>query len=103
MTLLRGLDIGWFEIKTDQTHELKLLDEINFNATPVHNDNGWSDHMTQLIPKISTPTGLVMTNFTSDKDNHSSMPGNDSVSVNFKVAESGKPAQEPETCRSGFF
>lgn len=101
MTLLRGLDTGWFEVKDGQEHELRLLDSIKFSATPTHRDNGWSDHLTQLTPKVSTPSGLVVTNFTNDKKN--SLRGDNSVGVKFKIQSADTPDAEPDSCQSGFF
>ncbi len=102
MTLLRGLDTGWFEVLADKEHELKLLDSLSVSATPAHRDDGWSEHLTQLAPRISSPGGLVVTNFTNDKKDAAFGPDN-SVKVKFKIQGAGIPGNEPSICKSGFF
>jgi len=102
MTLSRGFDTGWFEVKTDQEHELKLLDSFEFSAKPVHRDNGWSQHLTQLEPSVHTSNGLVVTNFTNDAKKEFNNP-NQSVDVQFEISQAGVVQPEPEKCESGFF
>lgn len=103
MTLTRRNDDDWFEVKTGEQFDLKLLDSIKFHVTPVHKDDGWSEFKTQLKPEIHTSNGLIMTDFTCDAKKETLHPSDQSVTAHFASRESGAAKLEQQKpCSSGF-
>ena len=105
MTLARDSNDGWFEVKTDEQTDLKLLDSIQFALTPEHHNDPWGEFMTRLKPKIYTANGLTVTNFTCDKEEESAYPYGQSVAAKFtsKNSETGVVTDtEDFNCKSGF-
>ena len=103
MTLTRRNNDHWFEVKTGEQFDLKLLDSIKFHVTPVHKDDGWSEFKTQLKPEIYTANGLKMTDFICDAKKETWHPSDQSVTAHFASREHGTAQPEQQKpCSSGF-
>lgn len=102
MTLTRGFQDGWFDIETDQQHEVKLLESLDFYATPFVDKQARPGQPTWIRPYIYTPNALVITRF-DRKDASRELPNEGNVAVNFQFRGPGDvEPEQAHPCQSGF-